>query len=254
MNDTQRSWTFTPDEFAWVWGETGRDEYPEPIAILETPTTEDEYAVLCAELSQRYPRDGDPDRLGPLRVLAEPDLRLICSGTVGHPSRRIRSVGAAIADLGVVLFQKPGTTPEYGGDIIMRVVPRDRLADHIAATLPPSPAGATPQLIGHTPRVRGEEPPERWGYTQTGDRPAEERIRSLLRAPRAGEGYLCVEHHPTDPRRARTQYLNWIDIHERHRAAGRYVISVDANDTVVTPASSEVIGSELRRRTGTWKT
>lgn len=246
---TQTVWDFTPDEFAWVWAETGLDEYPYPIRILETPTTQTEYARLRDEISTRYPHHADPDLSGPLRVLANPDLRIICTGKILNSPKRIRSLAAAIADLGVILFQRSGATAEFGGDIKLVVTQRAKLARHIAATMPTAQPGAAGTLIGYTPRVRGEQPPSTWHISPDGQRPVEERIRTLLHAPRTAEGHLCIERYRHDPRPHPPAYLNWIDIREGHPAAGRYLIDVNDNDTTVTPAAADSIANELHRRT-----
>ncbi|MFI9511246.1 ESX secretion-associated protein EspG [Nocardia sp. NPDC052566] len=245
---TQTVWDFTPDEFAWVWAETGLDEYPYPISIIESATTQDEYTRLTAEISARYPRHGDPDLTGPLRVLAAPDVRIVCTGRSHNSHKRVRSLATAVGDLGVILFQKSGATTDFGGDLKLVVTRRSELGKHIAATMPAVPAGAAGQMIGYTPRVRGQEPPRSWLRTENGDHPVEERIRLLLRAPRTREGHLRIERHLRAERPHPPIYLSWIDIHTDRPAAGRYLIEVNDNDTTVTPASSELIARELRRR------
>lgn len=246
---TQTVWDFTPDEFAWVWAETGlAGEYPYPISLIETPAPPDEYTRRRAEISARYPHRGDPDLTWPLRALAKPDLRLTCTGTFHNSAKRVRSLAAAHADLGVVLFQKSGPTPDFGGDIKLVVTQRQHLGRHLAATMPPAPPGAAGQMIGYTPRVRGQQPPASWRAGNDGRQPAEERIRILLRAPRTAEGHLCIERYLHDPNPAPPVYLNWIDIRQDHPAAGRYLIAVDDNDTVVTPATEDTIPRGLRRR------
>ncbi|MEV4237998.1 ESX secretion-associated protein EspG [Nocardia sp. NPDC049737] len=245
---TQTVWTFTPDEFAWVWAETGLDEYPDPIRILESPTTADEYTQLVQQISARYPRGRDPDLAGPLRVLAQPELRIVCKGRSLNSHRRVRSLGAATADLGVVLFQKSGPTADFGGDIKLAVTQRHNLAKHIAATMPPSPAGAAGAMIGYTPRVRGEQPPTSWKPAPNGERAVEERIRGLLQLPRNAEGHFRIQRHAQNQRPHPPVYLSWIDIHNDHPVAGRYLIDVNDNDTTITPASPATVARELHRR------
>jgi len=246
---TNTTWSFSPDEFAHVWeSETGLDTIPFPISILETPTTADEYESQRQEMSARYPHHGDPDLIGPLRVLAEPDLRIISWGRFHKSSNRIRTLAAAAADLGVVLFQKSGPTEYFGGDLRLVVTHRERLGKHLAATLPPTPAGALPRLIGYTPRVRGEEPPSSWLLNNNNQRPIEERIRLLLRASRTAEGYLRIERNLSDDRPYPPEYMSWFDIRTGTPAAGRYLVDVTHTDTTITPASAETIASELHRR------
>lgn len=247
---TRMKWVFTPDEFAWVWGETGLDRYPDPIAILESATTEEQYAQLIAPIINRYPRCGDPDLTGPLRVLADPDVRIICTGHSHRSDKRARSVGAAVGELGVVLFQKSGPTPEFGGDLQLVVTRRSSLGKEIAATMPPADPGTLGDMIGYTPRVRGEAPPSSWVHSTNTAPPAEECIRALLRAPRNAEGYFKVSTHLRARRRQSPIYLSWIDVRDDHQAAGRYLIHVDHHDTKIKAATAEATAAALARRAG----
>ncbi|WP_431963331.1 ESX secretion-associated protein EspG [Nocardia sp. bgisy134] len=244
---TRTVWDFTPDEFVWIWAETGHD-YPYPISIIESPTTPDEYANRRAEISARFPHRADPDLTGPLRALADPDLRLICTGKSHGSHKRVRTLAAASANLGVILFQKSGSTAEFGGTIKLVVTQRHLLGRHLAATMPPAQPGAIAPMLGYTPRVRGEQPPASWGITVDGQQPVEERIRALLRAPRTADGHLCIEQHLQARHPHPRIYLNWIDVRDDHPAAGRYLISVDDNDTSVIPASEDVIADQLYRK------
>ncbi|MGQ4600537.1 ESX secretion-associated protein EspG [Nocardia sp. R6R-6] len=246
---TQTVWQFSPDEFAWVWAaETGLDEYPDPISIIETPTTQDEYARLAAEIGSRHPRHGDPDLTGPLRALANPELRIVCIGRSLRSHKRVRTTAVAVGSLGVVLFQRSGSTADFGGDIKLVVTRRQSLGQHVAAAMPAAPAGTAGRMIGYTPRVRGEEPPTSWRSSSDRDTPVEERIRALLRLPRTAEGHLRVERYLHDLRPHPPCYVSWLDIRDDQSAHGRYLISVENTETVVLPASSDVIASELHRR------
>lgn len=70
----------------------------------------------------------------------------------------------------------------------------------------------------------------------------------FLRLERSAQGYLRIDRYLHDRRPFSPAFVSWLDIDERNRAAGRYLIDVDDNDTVVTPASADVIAYELRRR------
>ena len=247
---TQTSWTFSPDEFAWVWAsETGlAGDYPHPLKIIETPTTAIESDRIRAEISERYPAHADPDLIGPLRALANPDLRIICNGAFDNSTRQIRSHAAAVADLGVILFQKSGRTADFGGDVQMVVTTRRQLGKHIAATMPSAPAGAAAGMTGNTARVRGDEPPSSWLRNNAGQLPVEERIRILLRAQRTAQGYLRIDRYLHDRNPHPSAFISWIDVAESSRARGRYIIDVGDNDTIVVPASAEVVAGELHRR------
>ncbi|WP_280258029.1 hypothetical protein [Nocardia abscessus] len=73
-------------------------------------------------------------------------------------------------------------------------------------------------------------------------------MRTLLRLPRNAEGHLCVERYLHDRRPHPPSYVSWIDIRDDHPVHGRYLISGENTETVVLPASSDVIAGELDRR------
>ncbi|WP_280435974.1 ESX secretion-associated protein EspG [Nocardia carnea] len=248
MTDTSRQrWVLTPDEFAWVWAETGSDVHPDPISIIESPTTEDEYHLLTREISVRYPRGGTPELIGALRILAEPELRIIGTGySHRFPEKRLRVVAAAVGESGAVAVQRSGPTAEAGGDIQVLATTRAMLARHVAAAMPPNTAGPAERMVGYTPRIRGDEPPTTYFRDSAGRPPIEERIRAFLRAPRAAEGHFTTATHVS--RGGPPTYLSWVDIREDRPAAGRYLISVDENQTTVSPAAREDVQRHLAGR------
>ncbi|AFU06236.1 hypothetical protein AW168_19845 [Nocardia brasiliensis] len=155
----------------------------------------------------------------------------------------------ATGTTGAVLFQKHGATAEFGGALRLVATRPQNLGKHIAATMHTATTGRAGPMAGYTPRVRGEQPPTTWFVSHDGDLPPEERIRALLRAPRTAEGHLCIEQRRHSRRPHPPVYLNWIDIADNHPAAGRYLIDV-GSDTTVIPASAEVVASELYSRAG----
>ncbi|MFE3321277.1 hypothetical protein [Nocardia sp. NPDC059195] len=160
---------------------------------------------------------------------------------------RIRCLAVAAGDYGVLLHQLPGATIEFGGALELLVTRRANLSRGIVTTMPSTSGGRVQRMIGFTPRVRGEEPPTSYFVQADGKDVVETRIRALLRAPRSAEGHLCIELDVRGRHKLPPQYLNWIDIRDGHRAAGRYLVDVD-NDTVVTPASDSYIATELIQR------
>jgi hypothetical protein len=245
---SRAAWNFTPDEFAWVWeSETGEDVLPFPISILETPTTTEEYVRYRAAVSARYPRRGDPDLTGPLRALADPDLRIVSWGRFHHSDVRLRALGVVAGNLGVVLSQQPGTAADFGGDLRLIVTGPGQLGRRLVAALPPTAAGAAGTMTGYTPRVRGEEPPGSWLRDEAGQRPIEERMRTLLRAPRTAEGYLRIEAGPRGRQRP-PDHLTWFDVHPDARSAGRYLVDVSNSETTITAITPEEFAALIVRR------
>lgn len=246
---SQQRWILTPDEFAWVWMETGSDLHPDPISVVESPTTDAEYRLLTREINVRYPRGGTPNLTKALRTLADPELRIIATGCSHQsPEKRLRVVAAGVGESGAVAVQRSGPTLEVGGDIQVLATTRSMLARHVAAAMPPNTAGPAERMVGYTPRIRGDEPPATYFRDSAGRAPIEERIRAFLRAPRAAEGHFTIATHVSQG--APLAHLSWVDIREDRPAAGRYLIAVDDNDTTVTPASREDIERYLTHLTG----
>ncbi|WP_028478675.1 ESX secretion-associated protein EspG [Nocardia sp. CNY236] len=243
---TRKRFAFTADEFSWVWAETGLP-YPEPVSIRETPTTPTEYAIQRTRIADTYPHHGDPDLSGPLRVLANPDVRILATGIDHLTNHRIRCQAAAIGELGVILHQSPGRTPEFGGDIRIVVTRRSHLARYVAATLPEAAPGSAGPMTEYTARVRGDAEPITRMVALDGRIPEDQRIRTLLRAPRTAEGHLCIEQFLHDRRPPRPVYLNWITVDPAHHEGGRYLIDV-SYDTTVTPATDDIIAAEITCR------
>lgn len=240
---TSRTWTLNSDEFAWLWHrETDKDayDYPDPILIRETARTGVEYERVVEQCIDRFARPGDPQLSAAFAVLATADTQVRCFGTLDDGSS-VRSHGSALANSGVVVFQR--SSPEgLAGEITLVLVPRETVPLHVAATMPPTPAGRARRMVGYTPRVRGEEQPSTWHLAADGRSPVEERIRALMRAPRRAEGQLVFKRGVRD---ARPKYLSWIDVAEGRNAVGRYLVDADENDVTVTPVSMNAVAQTV---------
>ncbi|MFE3545099.1 ESX secretion-associated protein EspG [Nocardia sp. NPDC059177] len=242
----RQSWVFSPDEFAWLWSDAGLDRYLDPIAIIETAATADEYHQLVQAHSVRFPRGAVDDPRPALRAIAEANIRITASGRIHRTSDRVRSIAAATPGLNVIVTQNSSTDPDFGGDVRLAVVPRGDLLRYFSLTLPAAAAGRAEQMVGYTPRIRGEAEPSSWRVAADGRSPVEERIRALLRLPRSAEGAFRIDHS----RSTQPTYISWVDVADGYRATGRYLITVNetGTDTVVLPAGIETIAAELRRR------
>ncbi|MDO3645677.1 ESX secretion-associated protein EspG [Nocardia mangyaensis] len=234
-----QTWTLTPDEFAWLWQrETGRDayDYPDPILVRETARTGTEYQRVVEQCQKRFAVGHEPQLTEAFGVIVNADVRARCFGTLATRST-VRSHGAATATGGVVLFQR--VSPDgSAGEITLVATSRAAVPTHIAATMPPAPAGRGQRMVGYTPRVRGEEQPSTWLRAADGRSPVEERIRALMRIPRSAEGQLVIDR---GFRGEPPKYLSWIDIADGRSASGRYVVDVNDNDVTVTPASLNAV-------------
>ncbi|WP_280305443.1 ESX secretion-associated protein EspG [Nocardia neocaledoniensis] len=240
------SWTLSPDEFAWLWSDTGLDRYPDPIAIIESAATADEYHQLVREFGVRFPRDSHNDPRPLLRAISEANIRITASGRIHGTADRVRSIAAATSEYNVIVTQTSSADPDFGGEVTVTAVPRRDLLHRFSLSLPAAPAGQAEQMIGYTPRVRGESSPTSWRVAADGHPAVEERIRAFLRLARSAEGALRIDH----PRSTQPTYLSWVDIAPGHHTSGRYLIAVNetGTDTVILPAGVDTIASELRRR------
>ncbi|MFC9662090.1 ESX secretion-associated protein EspG [Nocardia sp. NPDC127606] len=248
---TTSNWTLDSNQFAWLWRQfPGHDEfdYPDPIRIRQTPTTEDGDRHMKAVLAEGFLRDED----SPLRVaftaLANPETRIRCFGTLSD-GQEVHSHGVVSGRIGVVVFQRCSTA-EASGPIQISTVRPHAVPVHLAATLPPTEAGGAGRMLGYTPRVRGLEPPTNWNRGSDGRRPVDERIRTLMRKPRSAEGQLIIERGLRAEYPSPTQYLNWIDVVPGQFASGRYLIQVDQDDTFVVPTDLPSLAAELHTRAG----
>lgn len=229
------SWSFTPDEFAHIWRETGLDRHPFPLRILETPRTEDEASKLRSTLEARLPPGEDPDLSACLRILAAPHTRVIAIGGAHTPGTEIRAIGAAIYDHAVLAIQEPGRTLGFGGSIVLSIGHTAKLGARIAALLPDCPAGREPARSAPSDAVRDEDlhPASQ----------AAPRIRRLLLKPHTAEGHIRIEGGLDRQRPPAPLYYTWIDVADD----GRYLIKA-GEDIHIVPASRQQIGTHLHKR------
>jgi len=241
------TWTLTPDEFAALWQrETSLDafDYPSPIVIRETFSTRSEQQRFITDtMPARYPHGHDQSLSAAFAVLAGADTQLRCTGQLAG-GLEIRAHGAALGAIGVVAHQY-ATASEPSTPIMITLIRRANVPSQLCTVLPPTPAGAAEAMLGFTPRVRGEEPPSRWGLTPDGQAPVEEQIRNLVRQRRSGEGHFAILRgldtaHPHPPR-----YASFIDVAAGRPMSGRYLITVDDHDTRVVPVSPTTLPREL---------
>ncbi|WP_040834167.1 ESX secretion-associated protein EspG [Nocardia brevicatena] len=230
------SWTFTPDEFAHMWRETGLDRIPYPLRVLESPRTERDAEILRAELDHRLPLGADPDLSACLRILAAPHTRMAVVGDTDRPGGEIRALACAVYDRAVLVVQAPGSTPDFGGSIRVSIGHSARLGTRIATLLPGTPPGRRPAHTASTAAVRDEE-------TVVPTEPAALRIRKLLRARHTAEGHIRIEPRLDRPAPPPPLHYTWLDVQND----GRYLLRTDEN-VHMTPASAEQIAGLLQKR------
>ncbi|MFE3445472.1 ESX secretion-associated protein EspG [Nocardia sp. NPDC059180] len=230
------SWTFTPDEFAHIWRDTGQDRHPYPLRILETPRTEHEAEALRAELAARLPRGTDPDLSACLRILAAPHTRIVAVGGGHSAGSEIRLLAAAVFDRAVLAVQEPGRTPDFGGQVRISIGHSAKLGARIAALLPKTPAGREPARAAAADAIRDDE-------VVIATARAALPIRRLLLKPHTAEGHIRIEPRLDRPTPPPPVHYTWIDV----EGDGRYLIK--AGDTVhIVPAGAEQLAAQLQKR------
>ena len=248
---SEASWVLSPDAFAWVWrNETGLDEFdhPDPIRIDLTPQTEHHANLMAQHLRTAYPLKGDPGLTAALAVVAAPLARVRCFGTLADGTQ-VRTHAAIGRDRGVVLFQRSSTAIPTG-DVRVVATRVDLVPLHLAATLPPASAGGAGRMDGYTPRVRGQQMPTGWSREPDGRLPIDERIRKLLRLPRAAEGQLIIERGLYQQSVTPARYLSWIDVAAGRFGTGRYLVEVRGDEATVLPVDLPALAAVVATRVG----
>ncbi|CAM2957587.1 ESX secretion-associated protein EspG [Skermania piniformis] len=234
------SWSFTLDEFAHVWLETGAVEYPYPIRVVESARTEPETVRLHEAIAQRLPTGADQALTGALELIARPDARLVAiGGRTDDEAARIRIHGALAADRAALLVQQPGIAAEFGGIIRLHSCPADRLAARAVAILPPAARGRAGRSVEPGAALAGESP---LGAGSTRAPSTSRQARRVLSAPRTAEGHIRIETGLRTTQPDPPQYLSWVDVVRD----GRYLIRTDGA-VRIAPVSSENIADYLQQ-------
>lgn len=228
-------WEFSPDEFMHVWKETGRDRYPYPLELRSAARWEDEFRLLASRIETDYPRGADAELAAALGVAAAPEATLTLSGSRRY---RIRAFGGFAGAAGVTVVQFPGVDTDFDGKIVVEIGPATLVPRVFLQILGEVPKGSRPPLVESIDRLR--ETHELWngGKPQPADR-----MRRLLKAPRAGSGFLEARHRLREPVPPPARYLSWFDV----AGDGRYVYGHRYQDFHIAPVSPADLRREVER-------
>ncbi|WP_030522157.1 ESX secretion-associated protein EspG [Nocardia rhamnosiphila] len=232
-------WEFTPDEFMHVWKETGKDRYPYPLEVRSSVRWEDEFQRLAAGIASSYPRGGDPDLTAALRVAADPEYTLTLSGSRRH---RIRAYGAFAGQVAVTVVQFPGTTTDFDGKFVLQIGSSSLVSRIFLQILGEQPTGSRAPLVESIDRLRDTYEVWNGGKPQPADR-----MRRLLKAPRAGSGFLEARHRLREADPPPPRYLSWFDVADD----GRYIYRHRYQDFHIDPISHAELSREIDRLAST---
>ncbi|GGK63895.1 ESX secretion-associated protein EspG [Nocardia camponoti] len=228
------AWTFSADEFAQLWRESGHDRLPFPIRVLESPHTEDEASRLYENFDDRLLND--PDLAACLRILAAPHARMVLVGGGHTPGTEVRLLACTVFDRAVLVTQEAGTRPDYGGRVQLSIGHSAGIGVRVAGCLPPTPPGREPAREAYADAVRDEE-------TVLAAHPAVPRIQRLLRRTHTAEGHIRIETGLDSPVAQPAVHYSWIDV----AGDGRYLLR--AGETVhVVPTSTSQLAAQLQRK------
>ncbi len=233
-------WEFSPDEFTHVWQETEKDRLPYPLQVISSAQWQSESAKLSGELHARLPRGGDIGLTRALRVVANPEVSAVLIGKRRHP---IRIYGAIDGNIAVTLFQRPGPSDEFGGNVVVEVGSPTLVSNVFAVVVSAVPAGRGPVLVESADQI--EVSLESWTGTRE---TTAERMRRLLNR-RAGWGHIEILPALRDRRPLPAQYLSWIDV----EGDGCYLYGERYNEFHVEPCSKDVISREVSRISLAWR-
>ncbi|WP_188829179.1 hypothetical protein [Nocardia camponoti] len=208
-------------------------------------TRDEQDRYVSTALAARFPQGADDTLRAAFTIMAKAETRLRCQGELAG-GLAVRIHGAALDNFGVTVHQY-ATSAEPSTAIFVALVRRADVPSTVCAKLPPTQAGAAGSMVGYTQRVRGEGEQGIWGIG-AGENSAEDRIRRLLRQRRTGEGQFVLQRAANSERPHPPLFTSWIDIASGSAAAGRYLITVDSNDTTVVAATGDQLARELIER------
>ncbi len=231
-------WTFTPDEFTYVWAtETRQDRRPYPINLTSRGTATSESAAAALKLEERFPFNGDPDLTGALQFIARTDVTTITAFgdqfIEGQPQPDpILALGVAFSGWGAGVFSAADTVTVVSGHA------RD-VVKHVVKALGAVPAGTLAPMREPRQAVLFPDPGQ-WQETDASRRA--QRLRQALRRPIDARGYLTVTVSPENVMSPPPQHLTWLDF----SGDGRYLLTV-GNDMALAPASADQLAKYLMR-------
>ncbi|WP_069164052.1 ESX secretion-associated protein EspG [Nocardia altamirensis] len=239
------NWTLTPDQFALAWARTDGDRMPYPLAVRLSARDSVERDAQLPALTAWCDQVLDADLEAALRVLAAPELRIEVYGEREpgqEPNavvRPVRVLGAAAGNVAVVAAQRPGATPDRGGDIRLFVGSVKSLTARVVSMLPEYPPGTVPRLTA--PLARVVEDSRDLVTVPVAGPTVPARIRRLLRQPRDGIGQLVVSARQANGELRPFGVFCWIDVSDD----GRYSVRTGANVDIV-PVSAHGFIAQLR--------
>ncbi|NKY85817.1 ESX secretion-associated protein EspG [Nocardia veterana] len=218
-------WEFTQAEFMFAWDRLGLDRFPVPLTVRPEVGSQLEWEALEHQLHLRFPVADDPDLLPALRTAADPDTSLVM---VGFRKKPLRAYGAITANVGVSIVQRPGPSPEVGGNIVIEAGTPDLVARVFAAVAGKQPAGRTKPLVERWERIQTSGPVAALTHEQPS---VAARIRTLLSAPRIGHGHIEIRVDRRSERPLPRRYLSWFDV----EGDGRYTYTRRHGDFHIDP-------------------
>lgn len=232
------NWILAPDQFALAWERTVGDRIPYPLAVRLSARDSVERTAQLPALQQWCDGTLDADLEAALRVLARPEVSVEAFGHDGDRAPTVRVLGASAGRIGVVVTQRPGASPDRGGELRITAGTATSLPVRVIAALPAVAAGTGGRLRAVRSEVV-EDGRDRVTVPVSGPTTAT-RIRKRLNLRRDGIGQIVVSvHRRTGP--SPFGVLCWVDIADD----GRYAVHT-GKDVEIAPVGADGFTNALR--------
>ncbi|MCM6775294.1 ESX secretion-associated protein EspG [Nocardia sp. CDC159] len=220
----------------------GRDRLPYPLRYLpEGFDALDDYQRARAESAQRLAETASERLYRALEVLLNPQVRVEMHGFYGPDLGRVVRVHAGmVGRIAALAVQLPGSTREYGGDIILLACAAAELPGHLAANLPKCPPGTRPPITARRSDLETAEyarDPIHLSHN--------EKLNRIVRRKRSSIGEVGVFPGPALDARPTTdgRGFHWMDYQPRD---GRYLLLHHGpEDFTLTPGSPDTLTRHL---------
>ncbi|AOW93092.1 secretion protein [Rhodococcus sp. WMMA185] len=218
-------WGLSGPQFVALWARTGQDRLPYPFRVTSALRTADEYEAEQRRIRAEFSGPEHDLLEAALLVLAEPDLRIEISGSLGAGVQTpIRMIGAAAGGHAIAAVQHPDA------EVVIRSCEPYDLGRQLIAQLPDPDRGSASGIVF----ARHESPTT--GHARLATR--------ILRRPSTSQGVVRVIRG-TRQRPLPVGGLAWRDI----EGDGRYLVWGDTS-VAVEPGTSWDLLHAVNRLTG----
>ncbi|MQY18108.1 ESX secretion-associated protein EspG [Nocardia macrotermitis] len=242
MNENQ--WRLDGLTFTLALETLGRDRLPYPLRyIAEGVEALDDYERMRQQAAQNLYRMVGPELYDAFTILLEPQVRVEVHGYFRKDFSGVVRMHAGISGpMATLALQLPGSTPEYGGDVVIVSGAAQSLPARIVANIPKCRPGQHPSIKGRRSDVNAVEYSRNPLYLSHA-----EQVQRIVRRPRSAVGEISV--HPGPAADSRPTHdgrsVHWMDYLPTD---GRYLLRHHpGNEFTLDPASPDELTRTIQR-------